>query len=420
MTFLQLGAKIKSVINRYLNSVISRHLKKYRQMAFITGPRQVGKTTLAKGLVPNLEPTVNYFNWDVTEHRKMLLREVFAGNFDLKDSKRKIVVFDEIHKYPRWKNTLKGLFDKNEPDTHWVVTGSAALNVYRKGQDSLLGRCFSYHLAPFSVAELVNNGETKSNAFEEIITRPFENPSQDIVEAFSTLTKLSGFPEPYLKGEKTFLARWRTTRLERIINQDLSKTEHLKNLPLVENLMFMLPEKVGSPLSLNSLREDLEVHHATVKHWIELLERVFYGFSIRPYSGKLSRALKKEPKWYLWDWSEVADEGFRFENMVAVHLIKYVNYINDTGLGNLSLHYVRDKEKREADFLVCKNKKPELLIECKLKDKTIHDALIHFTNVLHPKRTIQLVAEHFNPFVSRKGSAAIEIVPASAFLARLV
>lgn len=389
-------------------------------MAFITGPRQVGKTTLAKGLISNLEPSINYFNWDIAEHRKILLREVFYDKVDFKDDRRKIVIFDEIHKYPRWKNTLKGLFDKNEPDTHWIVTGSAALNVYRKGQDSLLGRCFSYHLSPFSVAEIVGKGGVKSVSFEEIITRQFESPSRDVIEAFSTLINFSGFPEPFLRGEKSFLARWRTTRLERIINQDLSKTEHLKNLPLVENLMFLLPERVGSPLSLNSLREDLEVHHATVKHWIELLERVFYGFAIRPYSSKLSRALKKEPKWYLWDWSEIEDEGFRFENMVAVHLLKYVNYINDTGLGNLSLHYVRDKEKREVDFLICKDRRPEILIECKLKNQNIHDALIHYAGVLRPNRAIQLTAEDFSPLSTRKNSGIIEIIPAAAFLAELV
>lgn len=389
-------------------------------MAFITGPRQVGKTTLAKGMIPDLRPSVNYFNWDVGEHKKILLREVFRGKVDLKDSRRKIIVFDEIHKYPRWKNTLKGLFDKNEPDTHWIVTGSAALNVYRKGQDSLLGRCFTYHLSPLSVAEIVDKKDVGIVSIEEMVAGQFQNPTQDMLEAFSNLMDFSGFPEPYLKGEKSFLKRWRASRLERIINQDLSKTEQLKNLPLVENLMFLLPERVGSPLSLNSLREDLEVHHATVKHWIELLGRVFYTFTIRPYSSKLSRALRKEPKLYLWDWSEIENEGIRFENMVAVHLLKYVNYINDTGAGTLSLHYIRDKEKREVDFLICKDRKPEVLIECKLSDKNIHDALIYYANVLHPKRAIQLIAQNCNPLSINKNSKVIEIIPAAAFLAGLV
>lgn len=391
------------MITRYIDSVIRRHLKEYRQMVFLTGPRQVGKTTLAKGMISSLEPAVNYFNWDVAEHRRILLKDIFPGRADLKEERKKIIVFDEIHKYPRWKNTLKGLFDKNEPDTHWIITGSAALNVYRKGQDSLLGRCFTYHLSPLSVAEVMNSGSI-NNA----------------VEAFSALFEFSGFPEPFLKREKSFLSKWRTTRLDRIINQDLSKTEHLKNLPLVENLMFLLPERVGSPLSLNSLREDLEVHHATVKHWLELLERVFYGFTIRPYFAKLSRALKKEPKWYLWDWSEIADVGYRFENMTAVHLLKYVNYINDTGEGDLSLHYVRDKEKREVDFLICRNRKPETLIECKLKDTNVDESLIYFSNMLKPKRTIQLVAENFNQISVQKGLTTVEIIPAAAFFAELV
>jgi len=408
------------MINRYLDNVIKRHLSENRQMAFITGPRQTGKTTLAKAMIPDIEPGTNYFNWDAAEHRKILLKKVFNGHVDMGDEKRRIVVFDEIHKYPRWKNTLKGFFDTSEPHTHWIVTGSAALNIYHKGQDSLLGRCFSYHLAPFSVAELVNNGVVGSVSPEDVISRTFDAPSKEALEIFSSLMNFGGFPEPFLRAEKSFLARWRTTRLDRIINQDLSKTEHLKNLPLVENLMYLLPERVGSPLSLNGLREDLEVHHATVKHWIELLERVYYGFSIRPYSSKLSRMLKKEPKWYLWDWSEIEDEGTRFENMVAGHLMKYVNYINDTGLGSLSLHYVRDKEKREVDFLVCKDRKPHILIECKLRDRNVHDGLIYYAGMLRPKRAIQLVADDRAPSLVNTENVKVELVPAAAFLAGLV
>jgi len=408
------------MLNRYLEHAVRQHLATHRQMVFITGPRQVGKTTLAKKLVPNLEPSVNYFNWDLAEHRKKLLKEVFLGKTDLKDPRRKILIFDEIHKYPRWKNTLKGLFDKNEPDTHWIVTGSATLNVYHKGQDSLLGRCFAYHLSPLSVAEVVNNGKVNNSSYEKMISKKLCPASQETIEAFSNLLLFGGFPEPFLKKDKSFLTRWRNTRLERIINQDLSKTEHLKNLPLVENLMFLLPERVGSPLSLNNLREELEVHHATVKHWIELLERVFYGFSIRPYSNKISRALKKESKFYLWDWSEITDEGARFENMVAVRLLKYVSYINDTGLGILSLYYLRDKEKREIDFLICNNRKPEILIECKLKDKNISESLLYYTNKLKPKKTIQLISENINPISKLYGSAIIDLIPAAAFLSELI
>lgn len=406
-------------MERYLRGAISEHLKKFRQIVFLVGPRQVGKTTLAKGLLPEPKSGYNYFNWDIVEHRRILTTQVFKGDVDLKESGREILVFDEIHKYPRWKNSIKGLFDSYEPHTHWIVTGSAALNIFRKGQDSLLGRSFLYQLCPFSVAELSLDAGVKAVKVEQLLDFVPATPTKETQEIFENLLRFGGFPEPYFKGEMSFLTRWRSSRLERLINQDLASTEHLKDLSLLENLMFLLPERVGSPLSVNSLREDLEVHHATAKHWTELLERVFYGFSIRPYSGKLARTLKKEPKWYLWDSSEVKDEGVRFENLVAVHLMKYVTYVNNLGLDELSLFYVRDKEKREVDFLICRARKPAILIECKLHDRTPSEALAYFGRLFKVKRAVQLNADSHDP-ISKGSELKIEIVSASGFLKELV
>ncbi|MBI5300212.1 MAG: ATP-binding protein [Deltaproteobacteria bacterium] len=389
-------------------------------MIFLIGPRQVGKTTLAKSMIPDLKPGFNYFNWDLTSDRKFLATQLFPGKINLKEPGRGVLVFDEIHKYPRWKNTLKGLFDSNEPDTHWIITGSAALNVYRKGQDSLLGRSFLYLLCPFSVAEITGSPVIQSDPTAHLLNLKMSKPDNETQEAFDSLMRFGGFPEPFLKATESFLARWRTSRLERLINQDLGMTEHLKHLPILEQLMFLLPERVGSPLSLNSLREDLEIHHATAKHWIELLERVFYGFAVRPYTGKLSRALKKEPKWYLWDWSEIADKGKRFENMMAVHLMKFVQYINNMGLGNLSLHYVKDKEKREADFLIVNEKKPVLLIECKSKIKTVSESLRYFAHHLRVPRVMQLSMDSQESWLTEDKSIKREVASAATFLKQLI
>lgn len=409
------------MINRYLYSTIYEQLDTLRQMVFLVGPRQVGKTTLAKRLIPKIIEGVNYFNWDIPEHKKILMKDVFTGKLSLSGNEKGIIVFDEIHKYPRWKNTIKGLFDKYEPNAHWLITGSALMNVYKKGQDSLLGRSFSYGLAPFSVAELINAEITNINTIEVLVSFAPTRPCGNISEIYERLNSFGGFPEPYLNGGAEFLAKWRTARLDRLVNQDLAGTENLKNLPLVENLMYLLPERVGSPLSLNSLREELEVHFATVKHWMELLERTFYGFMIRPFAGKLARSLKKDGKWYLWDWTEIPDAGNRFENLVAVHLIKYVHFMNDTGRDNLSLHYARDKEKREVDFVITRNKEPLLLIECKLNDESPHSPLAYFAERLKTKRAIQLVSKDIEPrrLISKNG-VAIDIMPAASFLSQLV
>lgn len=405
---------------RYLTPTITKHLNELRQMVFLTGPRQVGKTTLAQSLLPRVLPGINSFNWDVAGQRRILLTRIFPGKERLEGENRKIIVFDEIHKYPRWKNALKGLFDSHEPDTHWIVTGSALLNVYRRGQDSLLGRHFTYHLAPFSVAEYVARLPGDSALCSDLIVQEYEKADGETQEAVNALLKFGGFPEPLFRGEESFLARWRTGRLDRLLNQDLATTEALRQLPLVEQLMFLLPERVGSPLSLNSLREDLEVHFATVKHWMELLERVFYGFFIRPYGRRSVRMLKKEAKWYLWDWTEIEDPGSRFENLVAVHLLKYVNYMNQLGRDQLDLYYVRDKEKREVDFLLCQKKKPVLLIECKASREEPNPALFSFAQLLGVKRALQLIAKDCEPVVHRRDNIDIHVMPAASFLKELV
>lgn len=405
---------------RYLHAPLVDHLKTLRQMVFLTGPRQVGKTTLAKSMLREVLPGVNYFNWDVAAHRKTLLTRVFLGKEDLRGENRKIIVFDEIHKYPRWKNSLKGLFDEYEPENaHWIVTGSALLNVYRRGQDSLLGRHFTYHLAPFSVAELTRASGGGVPNFDLLLNVDFSPAGRENHEAFENLLRLGGFPEPLFKGEESFLSRWRSTRLDRLINQDLAATESLKNLPLVENLMFLLPGRVGNPLSLNSLREDLEVHFATVKHWMELLERVFYGFFIRPYSKKAGRMLRKEPKWYLWDWTEIEDPGSRFENLVAVHLQKYVNCLNQLGRGDLSLHYIRDKEKQEVDFLLCDRRKPRLLIECKVASAEAAPSLFHFAGLLGVKEVIQVSQERRDVRSYAGDGVRVRLLDAASFLKEL-
>lgn len=372
-----------------------------------------------KSLVPELKEGINYFNWDVAAHRKILSTQIFSGKTALLGEDRKIIVFDEIHKYPRWKNALKGLFDQNEPSTHWIVTGSAAMNVYKKGQDSLVGRSFTYHLFPFSVAEIVGKKDD-GYSIDQLIDCSFSTADDQTNSIFEKLMNYGGFPEPFMKESEAFLSKWRTSRLDKMVNQDLSSIEHLKNMSLVEQLIYLLPDRVGSPLSINSLREDLEVHFTTAKHWIELLERIFYGFSVSPYSEKLSRAFKKERKWYLWDWTEIENKGYRFENLVAVHLFKFVNYVNDLGLGKTSLHYLRDKEKREVDFMICKDKKPFILIECKHGDVKPSDSLFYFSKRLKAKRTIQLTAENIQPAFFKKDDVSVEVVPAASFLRELV
>ena len=401
--------------SRYLFTLLDKHLKTLRQMIFLVGPRQVGKTTIAKALLPKVVEGENYFNWDLREHRK-ILSDVFYGKRKDIILKYDRLVFDEVHKYKRWKNSLKGLFDVSEPRTHWLVTGSAGLNVYRHGQDSLLGRHFTYHLHPFSVGELLGHRDSVevSRLFDA-----FPEVGKAAQTALNNLFVFGGFPEPLFKKDTTFLKQWRQTRLDRLLNQDLAQTENLRNLSVVEELMHLLPGRVGSALSYNSLREDLEVHFTTVKNWVAMLERVFYGYIIKPYSVKKTRLIKKEPKWYLWDLTEVLEDGPRFENLVANHLLKMVHFYRDTQGEELQLHFVKDRAQNEVDFLVTKDRKPWVLVECKLKAQGIPKPLYMFAKGLKVPKAFCVSYEACDYKVKSVDDTEFTEISAARFLASL-
>jgi len=327
---------------RYLAKIIGDVLS--RKMVFLGGPRQVGKTTLALSFLQSTDSPSSYFNWDLKEHRERIRSETLPTDTAL-------LVLDEIHKFPRWRRLVKGLFDVYGRKTRIIVTGSARLDYYRKGGDSLIGRYRYFRLHPFTAPELTQGPATI-------------NP-QDV----KTLLKFGGFPEPLFAGRETELKIWQRERLTRIIDGDLRDLERVREASLVELLVDALPSRVGSPLSIKSLREDLEVSHETVAHWLQILERLYVCFRVSPYGSPKIRAVKKEQKLYLWDWSVLQDEGARFENMVASHLLKYCHYREDCFGDTMELRYLRDVEKRELDFVVLADKKPLFAVECSLTAK---------------------------------------------------
>jgi len=380
-------------------------------MTLLVGPRQVGKTTLARSLLP---AGGAYFNWDVEADRRLLVRspgEFWAQKAGVARPAR--IVLDEIHKYPRWKRFLKGLFDAHSGELEILVTGSGRLDVYQRGGDSLLGRYFLHRLHPFTVGELLAGGKQTvplPSEFLEALDGPPEVPGGE--EALDRIERFTGFPEPLFKGREDFLVRWRRTRRDLVLREDLRDLTRIREMGLLESLALLLPDKVGSPLSLNALREDLGVAFNTVRDWVGALSRLYFLFEIRPFAGKLSRTLRREAKVYLFDPSEVPSDGARFENLVALHLLKLVDAWNDRGQGDFSLHYVRDKEKREADFLVVQGRRPFLMVECKLSDRESSPSLGYFAERLKPRKAVQVV---------RRGRASLQgghlVLPASGFLA---
>lgn len=334
---------------RYLTDSIKNDQAE-EKIVFLSGPRQVGKTTLALSfLKPSDRSSPAYLNWDHDEDRSKIRKLEFPAQ-------SKLIVFDEIHKYARWKKMLKGLYDKRPQGTSFLVTGSARLDTYQKGGDSLFGRSHLYRLHPFTADEIT----------------PLKAKPSDV----KTLMQFGGFPEPWTKQSELFSRRWRLERNRKIMHEDLRDLERVREISLIELLLHSLPERVGSPLSVQSLRENLEVSHETVERWLQILERLFLVYRIPPFGAPRLRAVKKEQKLYFWDWSSIStDGGARFENMAASHLLKCVHFLEDV-LGYPSeLRYFRDIDRREVDFVLLKSGKPFIAVECKTGERGVSGAL---------------------------------------------
>ncbi len=367
-------------------TTIERLAFAHGKMAFVAGPRQVGKTTLAYQLRERGGTGGEYFTWDDPALRRRWLRDPVALIPDRVEPA--VVIFDELHRAPRWKTTLKAIYDQRRAAAHIVVTGSARLDLYRRGGDSLAGRYFLFRLHPFSLGELCAERVSLPDPVPEAGAEPL--PAATAV--FDAMWAHGTFPEPFLARAPQFTTAWAHQRGERLLREDLRDLTRASEVGLIEALAAMLAERVGSLLSVEGLARDLEVSHPTAKRWLEWLARLYLVYLVRPHARGVARGLRKQPKVYLWEWSAVHAPGPRFENLVAGHLCKAVDFWNDAGFGRFTLSFIRDKEKREVDFLVTRGGRPFLLVEAKHGDSAPSAALVHFARQLRPARAIQLVA----------------------------
>ena len=341
-------------MNRYLTTAIKADLKE--KMVFLGGPRQVGKTTLALSLLENgNEKHPAYLNWDDVPTRKALLR----GELPPDES---LIILDEIHKYKQWRNLVKGFYDLNKSTKQFLVTGSAKLDHYRRGGDSLQGRYHYHRLHPLSLYEI--------------------NPSPTQAD-LAHLLKFGGFPEPHLRGDSRHWKRWQKERQARVVRDDLATLEQVKEIGQIDLLASILPDRVGSVLSINNLREDLAVAFETADRWISILENLYFCFRLQPYGLPKLRAAKKERKLYMWDWSLCEDQAARFENLVASSLLKYCHQQEDWEGDSMELRFIRDAQKREIDFVVLRNKKPLFAVECKSGEQALSRNVAYFAARSH-------------------------------------
>ena len=360
-----------------------RELSSGKQMIFVSGPRQVGKTTLAKMIAGTFKNNV-YFNWDISSQKKLLIENPnFFEDINRVDDSLPLVILDEIHKYKQWKNYLKGIYDQFSGEYKFIVSGSGRLDIRVKGGDSLAGRYFQLHLFPFTVAEL----SEKNRGFDEFLKTPIEhfaiNDKKKSSKVWLKLFSLGGFPEPFVKGEKTFLTRWTANYVKQIVREDVVSFHDIKNTENMELLFALLPSRVGSPLSMNKLAGDLQVSFGSVKKWLKLFEVFYLVFRVSPWTKKISRAILREKKLYLFNYTEIEEDGPRFENMVALELLRALYNWNEYGYGRFTLHYIRNKEKEEIDFLIACNNTPVLLVETKLSEDSPAKSLRKFQDILN-------------------------------------
>lgn len=336
---------------RVYQDLISEDLK--NKMVFLGGPRQVGKTTLAQTILSKKTKSPEaYLNWDNENDRRTINKMEWSKDLPL-------IVLDEIHKKKGWQSFVKGAWDKWKDHQNIIVTGSARLDIFRKGGESLLGRYHYYRIHPFTLPEL-GMSETHLQA----------------------LFQYGGFPEPLLQQNPKELRRWHQQRVSKLVRQDLRDLENVSDLDKVELLADLLQTKVGSPYSYKSIAEDLDVSDKTIKRWTQILDNLYYCYLLPPFGSPKIKAVKKTQKLYLWDWSQVENLGYRFENMVGSHLLKYCDFLQDTEGYRMELRYIRDETGKECDFVVLKDRKPIFAVECKVNETDLSPSLLYFKSKL--------------------------------------
>ncbi len=366
---------------------IKRHMQEWSigktilapQMIFIAGPRQAGKTTLIEQFLTSIKCGSLIFNWDTPDVKKKYRSDPLFFESEARllkgKSKQVWIGLDEIHKRVQWKNILKGYYDQFKNDFRFIVSGSARLDIFRKTGDALIGRYFLFNLFPFSLSEIGSRPLKELSLWQALIGGKNFSSIFDLIagtqplpyDLWEQLYEFGPFPDPLIKSDYSFSNLWHRDYISLYLREELRDMTRIADIDGVETLVSLLPDRVGSIMSINSLKHDLQVSHGTVATWLESLSRLYLIFSIAPWQKKIHKSIKKEKKYYFMDWAYVPKKatGQRFENMVAVYLLRLIHALNENGLGDYKLHFVRDLSKREVDFIITDGSKPLVLIEAK-------------------------------------------------------
>jgi predicted AAA+ superfamily ATPase len=352
-----------------------------RHMVFLAGPRQVGKTSLAKNRLANTGCKSLYFNWDDIQTRQAYQADsrFFESPARLTGVEDPWIVFDEIHKRSHWRDILKAAYDIFEDDFRFLITGSARLDLFRRSGDALIGRYNLFHMMPLSIRELLGipfvpcflSQEDPSDlaaTFERDLNKTI---GMEYHEAYENLARFGPFPEPLIRQNQRFNRKWHQDYFSLLVREELRDISRVAELDKIENMIFLLPHRIMAPLSMTNLANELDVAHTTIKSWLQQLQRLYLIFPVTPWSKKITRGLRKSKKWYFLDWYYAPEGPARLENIVATYLYRVCRAMTDMGFGNYRLHYVRTLDKKEIDFLIAKENRPLLAVEVKQTDTTL-------------------------------------------------
>ena len=404
------------MIERTLYLDTWNELAPHRQMVFISGPRQAGKTTLTEQIRARAANSL-YINWDEPEHRRRLIGNPhFYEEIDRVDASKPVVVLDELHKYGDWKNYLKGIYDRDSGHFKFIVSGSGRLDAYRKGGDSLAGRYFLFYLWPFTLGELADRRKKPEDFWQNPLDVPEEHGED--WDIWKTLDRLSGFPDPFTEGTQRYYRIWSRNYRNQLLRDELRDLVEIRKFTSADLLYALLPERIGSPLSMNNLAGDIQVSPDTVKNWLAWFDRLFLSFRISPWSQRIPRAIRKEKKLYLYDYGSIESEGARLENRVAVELLRAEQTWNDLGMGDYTLHFLRNKQGEEVDFLICDRNRPRLLIEVKTGETKPDAGLRKFQTILQIP-AVQLVEKKGVCRLLSNDAHKIMVVSAPRYLSTL-
>jgi predicted AAA+ superfamily ATPase len=353
-------------MKRYLHDRIAADLD--RKLVILTGPRQVGKTTLARQIMATRTPA-QYLNWDVAEDRAILRRGSWSRQ-------ARLLVMDEIHKMPGWKTWLKGVVDARPPEQALLVTGSARMETFRQSGESLAGRYFAWRLHPISVGEWCAHADVSPEA------------------ALRHLIRRGGFPETCLAATDEEADRWRAQYATDLVREDVLEFSRLHEVKTMRLFLDVLRGRVGAPLSLASIARDLAVAPGTLRRYLDILQALYIVFTVQPWHRNVARATLQAPRVYFFDTGMVrGDDGTRLENAVATMLLRHVHFRRDALGRDTGLHYIRTKDGAEVDFAISEDDALTHLIECKLADPAVHRPLARFAETFASAQAVQLVAE---------------------------